>query len=518
VATVALRRPAALERSFAGVRVPEYAGVAALVALSLALRVGEMHVHFWIDEGLSVGIGSHAISDIPGILREDGSPPLYYMLLHWWMAVFGNSEAQTHAFSLVCALLAIPAAWWAGRSLFDARTGWALAGLTAINPFLTSYAQETRMYALVILMGTLCTACFLHAYLFGRRAYRIPFGLLFAALLYTHNWTFFYGLALLAVLGFAWRRSDDRRTLVRDAAVGFGVAAVLYAPWVPTLIYQTLHTGAPWATPPSFSTLVKAPNLLLGGQSGTYVVILAGGVGLAALAAGSRRDRELMVPGLATLALLPITSAWLLSQVSPAWATRYLAVALPPMLLLTAVGLTRGGRVGLLALALLAASWIYATAPSSKSNAHSVAEYMGQHLHPGDIVLSTQPEQIPVLAYYMSPRLTYANPFGIVHDTGVADWRDGAAHFDRTGVDTQLLPLVNRMRPGQRLLFIRPIVYKPERWKGPWTSRVVARSMEYEGALIGDPRLDLAAIVPTHFRVPGPNPLQGLLFIKKKSG
>ena len=61
-------------------------------------------------------------------------------------------------------------------------------------------------------------------------------------------------------------------------------------------------------------------------------------------------------------------------------------------------------------------------------------------------------------------------------------WRDGAAHFDRTGVDTQLLPLVNRMRPGQRLLFIRPIVYKPERWKGPWTSRVVARSMEYEGA------------------------------------
>src|SRR5256885_1075657 len=179
---------------------------------------------------------------------------------------------------------------------------------------------------------------------------------------------------------------------------------------------------------------------------------------------------------------------------------------------------TRRGRLGLLALALLGASWIYATAPDAKSNAHSVAEYMSAHLRPGDIVLSTQPEQVPVLSYYMSPRLTYANPFGIVHDTGVADWRDGAEHFDRTGVDTQLLPLVNRMRPGQRLLFIRPIVYKPERWKGPWTSRVVARSMEYEGALIGDPRLDLAAIVPTHFRVPGPNPLQGLLFIKKKSG
>src|SRR5436190_13514972 len=386
MATVALRRPAAFERSIAGVRVLEVAGLVALTALSLALRVGQMHVHFWIDEGLSVGISQHSLTEIPGVLRQDGSPPLYYWLLHVWMEVFGRSEVQTHAFSLVCAVLTVPAAWWAGRSLFGPRTGWALAGLTAINPFLTSYAQETRMYALVILLGTLCTACFLHAYVFGRRAYRIPFGLLLAALLYTHNWTFFYGLALAVVVAFVWRSSADRRALLRDVAVGFGVAALLFLPWLPTLVFQSLHTGAPWATPPSFSTLVKAPNLLLGGQSGTYVVILAGGVGLAALAAGSRRDRELLVPGMATLAVLPITSAWLLSQVSPAWATRYLAVALPPMLLLTAVGLTRGGRVGLLALALLAASWIYATAPSSKSNAHSVAEYMSQHLHPGDIV------------------------------------------------------------------------------------------------------------------------------------
>src|SRR3954453_13040200 len=216
MATVALRRPAAFERSIAGVRVLEVAGVIAITALSLALRLGEMHVHFWIDEGLSVGIGRHSLTEIPGVLRQDGSPPLYYWLLHVWMDVFGRSESQTHAFSLVSALLTIPAAWWAGRSLFDARTGWALAGLTAINPFLTSYAQETRMYALVILLGTLCTACFLHAYVFGRRAYRIPFGLLLAALLYTHNWTFFYGLALLIVVGFVWRGSGNRRGPPRD--------------------------------------------------------------------------------------------------------------------------------------------------------------------------------------------------------------------------------------------------------------------------------------------------------------
>lgn len=374
------------------------------------------------------------------------------------------------------------------------------------------------MYALVILLGTLCTACFLHAYVFGRRAYRIPFGLLLAALLYTHNWTFFYGLALVIVLAFVWRASADRRALVRDAAVGFGLAALLYLPWVPTLVFQSLHTGAPWATPPSFSTLVKSPNLLLGGQSGTYVVVLAGGAGLMALWYGSRRDREVLVPGLAALAIVPIVAAWILSQASPAWATRYLAIALPPLLLLTAVGLTRSGRIGLVALALLAASWVYASGPTAKSNAHFLADTMNEHLTPGDLVVSTQPEQIPVLSYYMSPRLTYLSPFGVQRDTGVADWRDGAAHFDRTGVDTQLLPYIKRMKVGQRLLFVKPIVFKPERWRGPWTSRVRDRSMEYEGVLRADSRLELAAIVPEHFRNPGPNPLQGLLFVKTKNG
>lgn len=518
MATVALRRPAALERSIAGIPVLEFAGLAVLVALSLVLRTTALHVHFWIDEGLSVGIASHSLTEIPGVLRLDGSPPLYYMLLHVWMEIFGRSEAQTHIFSLIPALLTIPAAWWAGASLFDRRVAWALAGLTAINPFLTSYAQETRMYALVILLGTLCTACFLHAYVFGRRQYRIPFGLLLAALLYTHNWTYFYGVALVGVVAAAWRASEDRRTLTRDIAVGFGLAAALYLPWVPTMIFQTLHTGAPWATPPSLSTLVKSPNLLLGGQSGTFVVILAATGGLVTLAARSARDRAVLVPALAALAVVPIGSAWLLSQASPAWATRYLAIALPPLLLLAAVGLTRSGKIGVGALILLTASWTYATAPQGKSNAHFLAESMSLHMRPGDIVISTQPEQVPVLAYYMSPKLTYASSFGIQRDTGVVDWRDGANHFDRTGVDSQLLPMISRMKPGQRLLFVKPIAFKPERWHGPWTSRVLNRSIEYEGILRADSRLGLAAIVPEHFRLPGPNPLQGLLFIRRHNG
>jgi hypothetical protein len=518
VATVALRRPAALDWSLAGVRVPEAAGLAILVALSLALRTGEMHVHYWIDEGLSVGISSHALNDIPGVLRLDGSPPLYYLLLHVWMRVFGTYESATHALSLVFATLTIPAAYWTGRSLFDRRVAWTLAGMAALCPFLTSYAQESRMYSLVVLLGTLATAFFLHAFVFGRRAYRIPLGLTLAALLYTHNWAFFFIAGMVVALSFVWHASDDRRAVLRDAAVSFGTAGLLYLAWVPSLIFQALHTGAPWATSPSLKTLLHAPDLLLGGPAGTAAVVLAGGAGLAALSQRSARNHDVLVPALVALAVVPILSAWVVSQVSPAWATRYLAIAVPPLLILGAVALSRAGRLGVGGLALLAAYWLFAGAPTAKSNAHFVADTLTPMLKRGDLVISTQPEQVPTLSYYFPKDVRFATPFGVVKDTGVTDWRDGAAHFDRTGVDTQLLPLLKHMRVGQHVLFIKPIVFKPERWRGPWTSRVRDRSMEYDGVLRGDPRFTLAATVPDHFRIPGPNPLQGLLFLKVRDG
>ena len=58
-----------------------------------------------------------------GMLGQDGNPPLYYLLLHGWMLVFGDGEAATRALSLLFALLAIPASFWAGAAVFDRRAG-----------------------------------------------------------------------------------------------------------------------------------------------------------------------------------------------------------------------------------------------------------------------------------------------------------------------------------------------------------------------------------------------------------
>ena len=79
--------------------------------------------------------------------------------------------------------------------------------LTAANPFLTQYAQETRMYALVVAARASSPARrFVRAFVLpvpasARRAGGAAgFALTLATLLYTHNWALFFGVAC----GLAW--------------------------------------------------------------------------------------------------------------------------------------------------------------------------------------------------------------------------------------------------------------------------------------------------------------------------
>ena len=185
-----------------------------LTLISLALRTRQLNFYYWIDEAISVGISSHPLENLPHLLRKDGSPPLYYLLLHVWMQIFGRGPVATHWLSLIPALTTVPVAYWGAASLFGRRVGAYAAALTAGVPFLTSYAQETRMYSLLLLLSLLVAVTFVHAFLYRRRRYLPAFSLSLAAALYPHNWVLFLGLAtFLAFLYCVWTAPEPRRAL-----------------------------------------------------------------------------------------------------------------------------------------------------------------------------------------------------------------------------------------------------------------------------------------------------------------
>ena len=506
-------------RAVSSARVAVPLGLGVLLAVSVLLRTRELDAGFWIDEGLSVGIADRPLADIPGVLRQDGSPPLYYVLLSLWMDVFGRSEASVHGLSVVFGVLCVPVAFWAGWTLFGRRTAWIAALLAAVNPFLTQYAQEGRMYALLALLGLVALTFWLHAFTTDaehvRTGHAIGFAVAFAAMLYTHNWALFLGAATgLAWLWLLWRAPPaERRRLLRTGLIAYGGVVLLYAPWIPNTLYQAAHTGAPWSKAPSLSALASVPARILG-EVAEVAVFLAAGAGVWALLR-TRGPRARATACLLGIAIVTIVLAWVGSQISPAWANRYLAAGVAPFLLLAAAGFAYGGRLGLVGLALVAVLWAIDGAPAEKSNVRDVAEAIAPSLRPGDLVVATQPEQVSALEYYLPDGLRYATLTGPVRDTGVTDWRDGVERLERTSAARDLQPLLDELRPGQRVALVVPQITSVGRWSAPWTRMVRLRSEEWLQTISNDRRLGLTAVEPASPFPTGPNPVRAHVYLKR---
>jgi 4-amino-4-deoxy-L-arabinose transferase-like glycosyltransferase len=451
-------RPIALAR-FAGVGI-----VGLLLLFSLFLRLRGINSHLWVDEGLSVGIARHPLSHIPSLMRQDGSPPLYYMLLHLWISLRGHGEVATHELSLIFSLLTIPAAYWLGNGIFGRRAGLTAALLAATVPYLTVYAQETRMYSLLALLALVTAGSFVQAFVWRRRLYLPVFVVSLVAALYTHNWALFLGLmsaiAFLVVVRGA--PAEERRLLWIDGAIAFGAIALLFAPWLPTVAYQSRHTGAPWDLPPVVWSITQGMYSVVGGRGAAIALLLGGGAGLLAVRrSGGLRDRWPLSMGcLLLLGAGTMLVAWTYSKLSPAWAPRYLAVVVGPLILLFGLGLSRGGRLAAVALALTLCFWVFDPMGSSKdrkSNVASAVKAVKGHVRPGTLVLSTQPEQVPTLAYYLPSGLRYGTPLGPISDPHAFDWRDALSRFKHASLSAVLVKMVATLQPGQRVLLLVPL-------------------------------------------------------------
>jgi len=147
-------------------------------------------------------------------------------------------------------------------------------------------------------------------------------------------------------------------------------------------------------------------------------------------------------------------------------------VAVAPYLLLATGGLAYARRLGVFGLVLVVIMWAQDSAPVEKSNVRAIAHTIGPSLAPGDLVISTQPETIPLLHYYLPDGLRYATLTGEERDFGVWDWRDGVERLEATSAEADLAPLIASLAPGTRVVLVEPIVWTLNRWRAPWTKLI----------------------------------------------
>ncbi|MEO6628663.1 MAG: glycosyltransferase family 39 protein [Aquihabitans sp.] len=327
----------------------------------------------WLDEALSVNIAKLPVGEIVEALRHDGHPPLFYVLLHGWMGVFGQSDWAVRAFSGLWSLALLPLVWVAARRIGGTRVAVYALALLALSPFAIRYGTETRMYAMVAVLSVAGWLLVDDA-LRGRATLvrLVAIACVVGALLWTHYWAIWFLLtAGIALLVHLWRvqRSGPpqlaRSTYRVIAAVAVG--GLTFLPWAPVMLYQGSHTGTPWARPMRPTEMVATMLLDFGGGKYAEATVLGwlfaaiAAVGLLGRAIDRRRielDLRTRPEGRAfailvggTLAVACVTGYAL----NATFASRYASIIHPFVIILGALGLDqiRSRPIALAALTML---------------------------------------------------------------------------------------------------------------------------------------------------------------------
>jgi uncharacterized membrane protein len=231
----------------------------AILLLGAFLRFYRLDAQsLWNDEGNSARLAERSLRLIVEGAAGDIHPPGYYLLLHHWRALFGQSEFALRSLSVAAGLALILFTYLLGRRLLAEPTGPVAPFLSAISPFAIYYSQEARMYAPLAALSAASTyvtmrhlqSAFREPHSAARNPHSVvcslqcvAYALLAAAGLYTH-YAFTFVLIAHNVVFVLWWGIASLRSRPRWLALivwgGAQAAAfLLYLPWLPRALGAT---------------------------------------------------------------------------------------------------------------------------------------------------------------------------------------------------------------------------------------------------------------------------------------
>ena len=115
-----------------------------------------LHQSLWRDEAFSVLLAEKTPFEIIQLTIKDSTPPFHYLVLHYWMLLFGNSEVVARSLSFIFHILTAIVIFFIARKLIKSTIAQTLISLaTLLNPFLLQYAFEARTYSLLAFLTVL---------------------------------------------------------------------------------------------------------------------------------------------------------------------------------------------------------------------------------------------------------------------------------------------------------------------------------------------------------------------------
>lgn len=208
---------------------------------SLFIRLIGSGQSFWLDEGASIVLAKLPLGNLFIALMGNFHPPLFYIFLHLWLPIGGQSEWLIRLPFIIAGALCAPVLYQLLLQLFgkEKRNISLVAALLLIlNPLSIYYSTELRMYSLNALFSLL-SWLYLTRWMkkINHRPSAIGYLLFSLANIYTFYGAFFNLVSQWVFV--IWKHKNKLMPFV----ICNLILGLLFLPWVPTLVKQLSGDG-----------------------------------------------------------------------------------------------------------------------------------------------------------------------------------------------------------------------------------------------------------------------------------
>jgi len=393
-----------------------------MAAGTALLFAGITRESLWYDESYTAAIVKHSIPDIIGITAGDSHPPLYYLTLHVFTLVFGNSVLALRAFSVLGAAALAALGIGPVRRALGERFSIIYTVLVFALPITLSMAQETRMYTWAAFWVTGSALYGYLAYRDGKISDWALFGTCVLGAAYTHYYALL-AAAMICVLLFITMAAGKKK--LKPFLIAAGIAAAGYVPWIFALAGQVNRVTNSYWIPPVTGKVIR--NVLVYPFSSKFsydwspvFVELAFYASAALILFGIiksviRRDGSVKLAAIAAGAYVLTIGAGVAASfaIRPVLVERYTVCVLGLFALALAYGIGSLGKKVLPALgcAVMIAFSVpqtnYAMANRFNGPMTEAVGYLTPVIQPGDVFLHTDEHTFGTFCYYFPDHMNY---------------------------------------------------------------------------------------------------------------
>lgn len=223
-----------------------------IILLGSGLRFYDLgKENLWTDEAFSVHLAQeeNLTSLVENTAKTEGTPIGYYLLLHYWVEIFGNSEFSVRFPSLIFSVLSIFMIFNLTKLFFNRKVALLTSFFMAISMLQVLYSQEARLYSLFTFLTLLSAYFFSKWYLYEKEdkkstLYCIGYGFSILTAIYTNYLAIF--LIIIYTFILIVKRDISKKRLKKWILIHL-ITFIFFLPLIPLLLkqYHSINTRLP---------------------------------------------------------------------------------------------------------------------------------------------------------------------------------------------------------------------------------------------------------------------------------